>query len=115
MELETKLAGMERKRQEEEDQRAALRSRLEEELRSAQEARSGAEREVMQLQARVSQQAHQEETGREASRQAADLKKRLSECEVELQALMHEQTQLLQANSQLCSILLILVPFLNDL
>ena len=103
LELESRLASLERRRQEEEEQHAAARSRFENELHAVQEARGTADAQLLQLQSRLAQQAQLEERAREEIKQGADAKRKLADTEIELTSLLHEQNQLLEANTALCT------------
>lgn len=81
-----------------------MRARIENELHAVQEARSATDAQLLQLQSRLAQQAQLEERARDEVKQGADARRKLADTEIELTALLHEQNQLLEANTALCTL-----------
>ncbi|XP_037243765.1 centrosomal protein of 83 kDa isoform X3 [Falco biarmicus] len=101
LELETRLADLEKMKLEQDTWRQSEKDQYEEKLRVVQIAEESSKKELQRLRLKIQQQAIQTEELEEKKRESADLKQQIHDMQLQLASLSQSENDLLESNQKL--------------
>ncbi|XP_040450248.1 centrosomal protein of 83 kDa isoform X3 [Falco naumanni] len=101
LELETRLADLEKMKLEQDTWRQSEKDQYEEKLRVIQIAEESSKKELQRLRLKIQQQAIQTEELEEKKRESADLKQQIHDMQLQLASLSQSENELLESNQKL--------------
>ncbi|XP_053910623.1 centrosomal protein of 83 kDa isoform X2 [Cuculus canorus] len=105
LELENRLADLEKTKLEQDTWRQSEKDQYEEKLRVVQMAEESSKKELQRLRLKIQQQAIQAEELEEKKRESADLKQQIHNIQLQLASLSHSENDLLESNQKLKEII----------
>ncbi|XP_071656196.1 centrosomal protein of 83 kDa isoform X2 [Patagioenas fasciata] len=101
LELENRLADLEKMKQEQDTGRQSEKDQYEEKLRVVQMAEESSRKELQRLRLKIQQQTTQTEELEEKKRESADLKQQIHDMQVQLASISQSENDLLESNQKL--------------
>ncbi|XP_009880952.1 PREDICTED: centrosomal protein of 83 kDa [Charadrius vociferus] len=105
LELENRLADLEKMKLEQDTWRQSEKDQYEEKLRVVQMAEESSKKELQRLRLKIQQQAIQTEELEEKKRESADLKQQIHDMQLQLASLSQSENDLLESNQKLKEII----------